>query len=103
MPDFSAKKLGKLAPKLDDKRLKLVSYVKSTALPPPDKVDWTIGISDWGELGNDVLGDCTIAGVAHAIQVWTKNNGVPWDDTVGEANTIAYYELWCGYNPSDAA
>ena len=46
---------------------------------------------------NDKLGDCTIAGAAHAVQVWTANTGrmvtVP-DDTIER-----YYEKWDGYVP----
>jgi hypothetical protein len=48
---------------------------------------------------NDTLGDCTIAGVGHAIQVWTlaKGNEV----TVADSTVLQYYEQWDGYNPNN--
>ena len=46
---------------------------------------------------NDSLGDCTIAGVAHAVQVWTANNGSMV--TVPNPTVEKYYEQWDGYVP----
>jgi len=34
--------------------------------------DWTKGITEWGMMMNDTLGDCTIAGVGHAVQVMER-------------------------------
>lgn len=48
---------------------------------------------------NDQLGDCTIAGLGHAVQVWTANTGT--EQTVADADILAAYEKWDGYNPSD--
>lgn len=101
MPDFSVHKLGKLAPKHDVKRLKLEKYLPLAE--PPEEVHWGAGISDWGMLGNDRLGDCTIASVAHAVQLDMHEVGLPWDDSVGQDEVLKYYQQWCGYNPTDPA
>ncbi len=101
MADFSKLKLGKLPPKLDPRTLRLAKYLSADLPAPPDSVDWTAGIKDWGMLGNDVLGDCTVAAVAHAVQVWMANVGWPWDPSVDAAEVIKYYSWWAGYNPAD--
>jgi hypothetical protein len=48
---------------------------------------------------NDKLGDCTIAGCGHAVQVWTANTGTMV--TVPDATILSYYEKWDGYKPGD--
>jgi hypothetical protein len=48
---------------------------------------------------NDQLGDCTIAGAGHAIQVWTANAGS--ETTVADSDILTAYEQWDGYDPSD--
>lgn len=50
---------------------------------------------------NDNLGDCTIVGVAHAIQVWTLSRGN--EVTVPDPTVLQYYEQWDGYNPNNPA
>ncbi|HZP03777.1 MAG TPA: hypothetical protein VFB43_02670 [Terracidiphilus sp.] len=99
MADHSGMKLGRKAIKTDSRTLALASYLTPSLPPPPAKADWTKGITSWGMMLNNNLGDCTIAGVAHAIQVWTANNGgivtVP-DNTVQK-----YYEQWDGYVPGN--
>lgn len=97
MVDHSAMKLGRKAIKTDSRTLALGRYLKPGLRPPPPAADWTKGIPSWGAMLNDKLGDCTIAGAAHAVQVWTANTGrmvtVP-DDTIRR-----YYEKWDGYVP----
>lgn len=66
------------------------------ALPlAPSSVDWTKGRTDWGMMRNDTLGDCTIAGVAHACQVWSLNKGL--EDTILDQSVLTAYQRWCGY------
>jgi hypothetical protein len=101
MPDFSGHKLGKLAPKTDEKRLKLGKYLKPELAAPPVELNWGDGVTDWGMLGNDTLGDCTIAGVGHAVQSAMHAVGIAWDSSVETDEVIKYYEFWCGYNPAD--
>ena len=99
MADHSHMKLGRKAIKTDSRTLALGNYLKSTLPPPPPAKDWTNGILDWGVMMNDKLGDCTIAGVGHAIQVWSANLGK--EVTVDDNTVLSYYENWDGYNPAD--
>jgi hypothetical protein len=68
-------------------------------LPPiPDSADYGAKLpADVGMLMNDSLGDCTCAGVLHAIQTWTANAGTI--APVTDANALVLYEAWAGYNP----
>ena len=101
MADHSMMKLGRRAVKTDSRTLKLSSYVKPTLPPAPPKVDWTKGITEWGLMLNDKLGDCTIAGAAHAVQVWTANTGTMV--TVPDPVILSYFEKWDGYDPANPA
>ena len=70
---------GKLPKKDDDRNLKFATYSKELA-PPPESFDnlstiyTKLGISDPKKLfpmdGNDVYGDCVMAGIAHMITGW---------------------------------
>lgn len=99
MADHSHMRLGRKAVKTDSRTLALAKYLKPSLPPPPPAKDWTNGHANWGMMLNDQLGDCTIAGVGHAIQVWTVNNGgiVTVPDKVIES----FYERWDGYVPGD--
>jgi hypothetical protein len=99
MADHSKMKLGVKAIKTDSRTLALADYLKPSLPPPPPAVDWTRGITSWGMMLNDTLGDCTIAGVGHAVQVWTANNG--GEVTVPDATIESYYEKWNGYVPGN--
>lgn len=93
-------KLGKKPARHDERTLKLASYLKP--LPtPPTSCDYTKGVVDWGMMLNDTLGDCTIAGVGHAVQVWTLNR--TGEVTVPDSVILQYYEQWDGYNPADSS
>lgn len=93
------KKLGRKAVVVDTRTLRLSRYFMATLPPPPPSIDWTKGITSWGEFLNDQLGDCTCAGVAHACQIWTAN--ASQEATITDAQVQQIYENWCGYNPSD--
>jgi len=99
MADHSNMKLGRKAIKTDSRTLMLANYLTDKLPKPPAKSDWTKGITSWGMMKNDTLSDCTIAGVAHAIQVWTANTGTM--QTTPDPTVVSYYEKWDGYNPSD--
>lgn len=99
MADHANMKLGRKAIKTDSRTLTLANYLKPTLPPPPPAKDWTNGITSWGMMLNDKLGDCTIAGVAHAIQVWSANTG--GEITALDPTVLNYYEKWDGYNPAD--
>ena len=99
MADHSKMKLGRKAVKTDTRTLRLGRYLTPNLPPPPRSVDWTKGINTWGMMLNDKLGDCTIAGVAHAIQVFTANTSLMV--TVPDATIESYYEQWDGYDPAN--
>jgi hypothetical protein len=99
MVDHSAMKLGRKAVKTDSRTLALGKYLTAALPPPPPAADWTKGITSWGAMLNNTLGDCTIAGAGHAIQVWTANNGGMV--TVPDATVEKYYEQWDGYVPGN--
>lgn len=76
------------------------------ALPvPPPSVGWykgykgNPGVTSWPMDANDTLGDCTIAGIAHLIQLWTTLTGAPVVPTT--AQTVAEYSRLCGYVHGD--
>lgn len=99
MADHSKMKLGRKAIKTDSRTLALGDYLTPSLPPPPPAADWTKGITGWGMMLNDQLGDCTIAGVGHAVQVWTANTvGIA---TVPDPTIENYYEQWDGYVPGN--
>ena len=65
-------RLGRKCVKTDSRTLRLAKYTADLPTPPASS-DWTKGITQWGMMLNDTLGDCTIAGLGHALQVWTVN------------------------------
>lgn len=91
-------KLGKLPPKHDVRTLALARY--TAGLPPaPAAVDWTGKlVAPLGQMGNDQRGDCTCAGMGHAVQVWSANCGT--QVTIPDADILKAYEDACGYNPA---
>jgi hypothetical protein len=93
------KRLGRKAVLTDTRTMRLSKYFTATLPPPPPTCDWAKGGKTWGEMLNDQLGDCTIAGLGHAIQIWTIN--AEQEATVGDSQILAAYESWCGYNPED--
>ena len=99
MADFSKFKLGRKAIKTDSRTLMLADYLTPSLPPPPPTADWTKGITAWGMMLNDTLGDCTIAGCGHAVQVWTANAGS--EVTIPDATIEKFYETWDGYKPGD--
>jgi hypothetical protein len=99
MADHSRMKLGRKTIKTDTRTLKLACYLTPSLPAPPPAADWTKGATTWGMMMNDRLGDCTIAGVAHAIQVFTANTGTMV--TVPDSTIESYYAKWDGYVAGD--
>jgi hypothetical protein len=97
----SGKRLGRKAVKIDSRTLKLARYLLSTLPLPPVARDWTKGVTSFGMMRNDTLGDCTIAGCAHAVQVWSLNTGQ--EVTIGDAAIESAYSAWDGYVSGDAS
>ena len=100
MTDHSKMRLGRKAIKTDTRTLALGDYMMPSLPRPPRAVDWTKGIPSWGMMLNDTLGDCTIAGAAHAVQVWTANTG--GIVTLPDSTVKKYYEKWDGYVSGDS-
>lgn len=92
-------KLGRKAIKKDSRTLRLEDYLTPALPVAPASVDWSKGITNWGMMLNDSIGDCTVAGIGHACQVWTANVGT--EVTPTDAEVLRAYEVWCGYNPND--
>lgn len=98
--DHSTMKLGKKHVKHDRRTMRLGNLLTDTLPPLPSKVDYSCGNKLWGMLANDKYGDCTIAGVAHAVQVWeaaTKDTIPQYDDET----ILSYYSKWDGYVKGD--
>ncbi len=93
------RKLGRKAIKTDSRTLALGRYLTAAMPGPPPSADWTKGINNWGMMQNNSLGDCTIAGVGHAIQVFTANTSIM--ATVPDSTIASYYEQWDGYVPGN--
>lgn len=102
--DHSRMKLGRQAAFHDPHRRAASDQLfHKILLPlPPIEVTWSGGRTSWGEMVNDQLADCTIAGLGHAVQVTTRSVA-DIDATPSDATIISYYEKWCGYNPSNPA
>lgn len=94
-------KLGRKAVKTDSRTLRLAKYFTVVLTPPPASVDWSKGITQFGMMLNDSLGCCTIAGVGHALQVWSANIGA--EVTVPDSVILSYYEKWDGYELGDSS
>ena len=93
-------KLGRQPRKFNPGIMHLSAILPSLNLPtPPESVDWTKGITQFGMMLNSTLGDCTCAAVGHARQIWTSNTTV--ENTISDNCILALYEAACGYNPSD--
>jgi len=70
--EIAAQKLGKLAPRVDVRTLRLARYVDRAQLPdPPDVLDLTTRVREWPMYANDRVGDCTTAAAGHMIEAWT--------------------------------
>jgi hypothetical protein len=92
-------KLGKQPAKKDDRTLKFEKYLGAAIPAPPTVVDWYKGVTSFGMMENDTLGDCTIASKGHDLQVASLNS--TGEITLTDAQAIDYYSLWCDYVPGD--
>lgn len=84
--------LGKQSAKFNPHALRLAHYVDATYVPPAFADHTPYGFSAWGMMLNDMLGDCTIAGCGHALQVFTGGK-----ITLADSVIESYYSKWCGY------
>ena len=101
MAEMLKYKLG-LLPATKSPELKLGSYLDTTQLPPLPAVfghHTKIPPEAWGLLGNDQVGDCTIAGVEHIEMIWNSMVGTEVVFSTGTA--LQDYSSVTGYTPTD--
>lgn len=94
-------KLGKRPARRSLKSLPLSAYMRSGAVPFPPVHAWERPI-EWGMLGNDTVGDCTIAAALHMITGWQAvANAGPQLWVYSNAEALTLYSAITGYNPAD--
>lgn len=93
-------KLGKRAPRLDNRNLKLSNYLDMKALPPAPAVRyWSSKVAAWPMMLNDTIGDCTCAAMGHQIMAWTANATTLF--TPANNSILTAYEAVSGYTPGN--
>ena len=86
--------LGKGPAKQDARRFMLSSFLPMAT--PPVSVNWFGSVTEYGEMLNNDLGDCTCAAVGHAEQVASLNT--PEGELTFPDNIVLnLYEKSCGY------
>lgn len=93
------RRLGHLREQPDPRNLQLHHYLLDTSILPrnPDYRTSRLGgfgdsVGSWGMMGNDTLGDCTIAALGHAVQTWSKiNTGTVHTPSDADVKTL-YWE-----------
>jgi hypothetical protein len=99
MVPLEMRKLGRKAIKTDSRTLRLARYLTKALPAPPASINYLGKVTNFGMMLNDNLGDCTIAALGHAVQVWTMNAG--GEITLPDSTILTGYEDFCGYDPSD--
>jgi hypothetical protein len=88
-------KLGKLPKRNDPRTLMFARYLNVANLPIiPKSVDYSAGITDWGMMLNDKIGDCAIAGPGHLIEAWTVGAKI-----IPDSEILKTYSAISGYDP----
>ncbi len=91
--------LGRLTPIFDPRTLQFGHYLKTGILPAaPQEVDWTDGVTSYGEMLNDKIGNCTFAGIGHQVQTWTRK-ATGTMVSIPDAAILAGYSAISGYDP----
>jgi hypothetical protein len=96
-------RLGKQAPTLKKKTLKIGDFLNLSVLPtPPAAFDWSMIKSKplvYGMDGNDNFSDCVFASACHHIGTWSGNTGE--EQIATEADALAAYGKFAGFKQSD--
>jgi hypothetical protein len=94
-------RLGRTRPVARCPRFSLQNYLMRGLPAPPATCDYTKGATAAlsNVYGNDTLGDCVIAGIAHVVGVLTAGAGAPFVYT--NQQIIALYSAIGGYVPGD--
>jgi hypothetical protein len=96
-------KLGK-SPASPPRGLRFADVFNAEMLPTPPKIFGHAALMagiDWGMLGNDSVGDCTIAGAMHETMLWTRLGGAMARFTAKDA--LDDYAAISGYNGTSAS
>lgn len=93
---------GKLPAQPARPQLTFSAVIRERVAAPPASADWQDNGIVWPMYGNDIVGDCTCAGVGHLVnQLTFYGSGTEVQPT--EKNVIAMYSAITGYNPKRPA
>jgi len=90
------------APEKLARRLQFAKYVDLAAVLPqiPETVHYEDVMESWGMMGNDTVGDCTVAAAGHAMQVGSAY-GLKRPSGLKAAQILAAYSSITGYDSDD--
>jgi hypothetical protein len=81
---------------------RLSAFMSRALAPPPALCNYLSGITNWGPMLNDRIGDCTCATAGHMRMGWSAAaKGTPV--AVADADILTAYEAVSGYNPATGA
>lgn len=104
-PDGRVLRTGKHPAVIKPETPRFKSYLAEGIAPAPAEMNWYGSVTNWGMMGNDTLGDCTIASKGHDLQVASLNAPASaWPQgmvSLSTAEAIQYYSSWDGYVPGD--
>ncbi len=98
-------RFGKLPARYDARTMMYSQYqTKNYSLtPPPSSQHWEKGLpANWKMMGNDTIGDCTLAAAGHLIMNWT-GNADKREKIIPDQQIISSYAAISGYNPKTHA
>lgn len=97
------KKLGLRPAPMSVKRLKFSNFLGAPDQLPslPSTFGHYASVHNWGMLGNDTVGDCGVAGPAHATMLWNAAVGI--DVQFVTSDVLADYSAISGYVQGDDA
>ena len=92
-------KLGRFRSEPDERTLLLADYLTPAAPAPPAACTYSAVPGLRTMAGNATAGDCTVAGIAHAMALWLKW-ALKIDLEVTDAQALALYSAITGYKPN---
>lgn len=96
MANHAGMRLGKLPARLEPRLKALGAYLKAPHPAVPESIDRARCVAAWPMLCNDTVGDCTIAAVGHAVQLWTAISRHK-ERTMSAAEALTAYSVVSGY------
>jgi hypothetical protein len=92
---------GKLPARHDARTMMYTDYLTKTysLTTVPSSQHWEKKLpANWGSMGNNTIGDCTVAAAGHLIMNWTGNSSKK-EKIIPEKEIINVYAAVSGYNP----